>query len=69
MENIQHPDITLLEQGGVPQPEETYVCPICGEELWGGDEVYTDLVSVLGCKNCVFIEQAADRLGQEEQEI
>ena len=64
MDNIQHPDITLMERNGVPE-QETYICPICHAELLPGDTVYKDFVEVIGCKECVEIGEAADALGED----
>lgn len=39
--------------------DEIYVCPICGEELGWGDDVYTDRHGdVIGCEACVDIRSA-----------
>ena len=39
--------------------EIMYICPICGEELGRGDDVYVDKSgSVIGCEVCVDIRSA-----------
>lgn len=55
MRDIQHPEITWLEETGYPswlQPEE-YNCEVCGDELYP-DEIYEDINHDFLCEHCLL---------------
>jgi hypothetical protein len=55
MRNLQHPEITWIEETGYPswcQPKE-YHCELCGDELYV-DEIYEDINHDFLCEHCLL---------------
>ena len=52
----------------VEEPEvDTFECPVCGEELSGGHNLYIDESGeVVGCECCIRTKQVADYVEEQE---
>lgn len=51
--DLQHPDITKMEQFGTLHDEHSeYICHNCGEEIYEG-ETYYSVDEKIYCKSCI----------------
>lgn len=49
-----------------PDEFEPYECPVCGEPLWEGDEVYlNESREIIGCVHCVTTTYAENYFEDE----
>lgn len=49
-----------------PPEVETFECPVCGEEVFGGDELYFVNGEIVGCDRCISTKYVADYVEEQE---
>lgn len=60
----------MLELPVNPPDEEYYECPICGEEIPYGTELYYDnMGNCVGCEECITKRFVEDVFGEEEYAV